>query len=317
VAGIYIGLECKKSTIVWLFEAFSILILLGDLWAVYRQPAFAIMTGPGVAGAWSGLFWWKAYTGEITAFAAIMFLFRWLNFRKNRWFITVYGLVFYLLAIFLLIKAESATELLALMAAHCIAALALAYIKWGHNLKPQHWWTIGGVSLVLLAAAWFERGALLGLIGRNESLTGRVPLWEAIFPFIQKRFWLGYGFGEAFWKNDSLAQIVRTALSWNVPHAHNGFIEAMLDTGIVGLVIWLAFIIQVCYFSVRYLFRELTIPAGIFLAWMAFIVVSNLADNMLASYEYFTLFLLTIMFAFLIRGEIDKKHPILADSSHP
>jgi O-antigen ligase len=165
---------------------------------------------------------------------------------------------------------------------------------------------LAAVSIVLLAAAWFGRGFLLGLIGRNESLTGRIPLWEAIFPFIQKRFWLGYGFGEAFWKNDIYTQVVWKAIIWEAPYAHNGFIEAFLDTGIVGLVAWILFILQVSYLSVRYFLSEHASPAVIFSAWMAFIVVSNIADNMLGSYEYFTVFLLAIAFAFLIRGEIDK-----------
>lgn len=316
VGGLYIGLEFSKSKMRWLFEVFSVLVVLGILYTVYRQPEFGIMSAPD-AGAWRGPFWWKSYAGEMTAFAAIMFLFRMVDFKKNRWFVTVYGVIFYLLSIFLLIKAKSVTELLALIAAHFVIALALAYLKWGHLLKPSHWWLLGLVSVVLLVAAWFGRGFIFGTIGRDADLTGRLPLWNALIPFIQKRFWLGYGFGESFWKNPDYRQVVWTAISWEAPYAHNGFIEALLDTGIVGLGLWLLFIVQVTSLSFKYVSLMRTFSSLIFPAWITFVIVSNLADNMLGSYEYFTVLLLAITFSLLIRDRIDRKQTPAIPSGPP
>lgn len=315
MGGVYIGLECNPSKIIQLFEVFSILVVVGNFYAVYRQPGFAIMTGRGVDGAWRGLFWWKSYSGEMAAFSASLFLFQLAGFKHHRWYVNLYHLIFYALSIFLLVKAKSATELLALLAAHGIFVLAAFYLQWGHRLSRVHWVGIGTMGLMIALGAWIGRSFLLEVIGRNAALTGRLPLWKALIPFIQNRFLWGYGFGEAFWKNSRYTQVVWKEVRWNAPFAHNGFIEILLGTGIIGLVLWMAFLLQDACLSVKYFLREHALAAGVFSAWIAYIVVSNLADNMLGSYEYFTWFLLAITFALLIRDRLDQQRPVPADKS--
>jgi O-antigen ligase len=305
VGGIYIGLECNHTKIIRLFEAFSVLVLLANLFAVYREPALAIMHGPGVEGAWRGVLWWKSYAGEIEAFAAILFLIRVVSFKHNRWYVTLYGLVFYALSVYLLIRAKSATELLALIAAHAVVVLLLFYLRWGHLLRRIHWVGLGFAGLILLLGLWYKRNSIFRLLGKNSDLTGRLPLWNALIPFIRSRFLLGYGYGEAFWKVKAYTQVVWAAAGWKAPFSHNGFIEVLVGTGIVGLVVWIVFILQDTWLSLRYLARQQVISASVFSAWIAYIVVSNLADNMLGSYEYFTWFLLTVTFAFLIRERLE------------
>jgi O-antigen ligase len=318
VGGIYLGLECAYSKIIKLFETFSILIVLANFYAIYRKPGPSIMWSGNIIAAWRGLFWWNSYAGEIIAFAAVMFLFRLANFRQNRWYVTLYSLIFYALSIFFVINTKNATELLALFAAHVVFILIASYLKWGHRLRRVHWVVIGALGLMILSGLWFGRDYLLGLIGKSPSLTGRIPLWNALIPFIHKRFLLGYGFGEAFWNNPAYPAVVWPAAGWNAPFAHNGFIEILLGTGIVGLIVWVAFLLQDTYLSVKYILQKHAISAAVFTAWIAYILVSNLTDNLLGSYEYFTWFLLTITFFFLVRQRPARKlqPPVEALDTH-
>ncbi len=313
VSAVYIGLEFKKSSIFWLFEAISAALVLGSIYIVIRQPFYGILPAPN-AGVWKGLFWWKSYLGEMTAFAALMFLFRLTTFNKNRWFVNVYAGLFYLLSLFVLIKARAITEVLALIVVHFLVAAAFLFSKWGHLLKAQHYWLLAGAGLVVFALAWFGRGYWLVFFGKSASLTGRIPMWNELVPYIQQRIWLGYGFGEAFWKSPNYQPVISQAVGWNVPFAHNGFIEVLLGTGMIGLVLWIVFLAEVTVLSFRFFFRERSISSSIFLAWIAYTVISNLADNLLGSYEYFTVMLLGITFGSLIRDRLDQKQVQMATS---
>lgn len=309
VGGFYIGLEFKLSNIFKLFEGFSVFIVLGTFYAVIKQPGFAIMT----EGPWIGFFWWKSYLGEMSAFAATMFFFRWADYKNNRWFVTLYAFVFYLLSIYILFKSDSATQLIALFSVHFVALLASSYLKWGHGFKTKHWLVFSGISLVILILVWVGRETILGFLGRNASLTGRIPVWTALVPYIQQRLILGYGFGEAFWKDPFYRLAVARAAGNNVPFAHNGFIEVLLGTGITGLVLWITFLVEISYMSIKYILWERSVYSLIFLSWVVYTVVANLADNMLGSYEYFTVLLLVIAFSCLIRDRLERKKAQLAD----
>jgi exopolysaccharide production protein ExoQ len=67
------------------------------------------------------------------------------------------------------------------------------------------------------------------------NLTGRVPLWQVLLEEVAQGPWLGAGFA-AFWGSPSFQVVQLTA-----PSAHNGYLEELLNTGVVGLAILLAF----------------------------------------------------------------------------
>lgn len=300
VAGLYIGLEFKLTKVLRLFEIFFVLVVLGTFFAeiVIREPH---------TGFWRGFFWWKSYLGEMSGFAAVFFLYRWADFRKNRWFITTYAFVFYLLSVYILYKSNSVTQMLALITVHGVLLLMLSYSRWGHMIKTRHWWILASIFVLSTILAWLGKDTIFGFFGRNSMLTGRMPLWNALVPYIQERFLLGYGFGEAFWKFENYQQAVSQAAGWSAPFAHNGFIEVLLGTGFIGLVFWIIFIVQTAIMSVSFFLRERSIPSMIFLGWIAYTVVINLADNMLGSYENFTVLLLMIAFSHVLRDSLERK----------
>ncbi|UJB69157.1 O-antigen ligase family protein [Acaryochloris sp. 'Moss Beach'] len=79
--------------------------------------------------------------------------------------------------------------------------------------------------------------SLLISAGKDPSLTGRTDLWVWALDDIGKRPWLGYGYG-AFWQDfSSKAALIRYAAGWQVPSAHNGLLDLLLDLGILGVFI--------------------------------------------------------------------------------
>lgn len=104
-------------------------------------------------------------------------------------------------------------------------------------------------------------------LGKDMTLTGRTPLWEFLFKEkIPKRPVLGYGF-HGFWQpwrkaDNPAANHISGELRmpsgdgyWKPPHAHNGFIEIIIDLGYVGFACFAVSFFTTLADAVRYLTR--------------------------------------------------------------
>jgi O-antigen ligase len=113
------------------------------------------------------------------------------------------------------------------------------------------------------------------------DLTGRVPLWPILLPEIEQRPWLGAGFA-AFWNPENVYQFEQLA-GWPVTSAHNGFLEEVLNTGMVGLAILLTFCFYTMVVAVSRARR------GDPLGWLAFLfllyyLLHNLSISLMQEY---------------------------------
>lgn len=90
-------------------------------------------------------------------------------------------------------------------------------------------------------------GFVSDLLGRDTSLTGRDQIWDFASYFIGDEYWFGYGFG-GFWPRLSL---VPNALSeyglWEIGQMHNGFIEALIMGGVIGLALTVLYFVYVAF----------------------------------------------------------------------
>jgi exopolysaccharide production protein ExoQ len=78
----------------------------------------------------------------------------------------------------------------------------------------------------------------LEALGKDATLTGRVPLWELVDDQIADHLLLGFGY-QAFWtESNPEAWIIWGKIQWMAPHAHNGFRDTMLNFGISGMTLF-------------------------------------------------------------------------------
>lgn len=71
----------------------------------------------------------------------------------------------------------------------------------------------------------------LDAVGKDATLTNRTLIWDSVWQLMLAKLPLGYGYG-AFWEGSSTGQT--WALYWNIGHAHNGYLDLLLDLGLVG-----------------------------------------------------------------------------------
>lgn len=94
-----------------------------------------------------------------------------------------------------------------------------------------------GVLVFAVAAA--NSGALAELLGKDSDMSGRTMVWDYAMLMIAKRPWLGFGFS-AFWVgSNSPGAVFWANTRLGVPHAHNGYVQLILDAGLVALAMFL------------------------------------------------------------------------------
>lgn len=88
-------------------------------------------------------------------------------------------------------------------------------------------------------AAALAPDAILNLLGKDPTLTGRTDIWAYVLLMIAQRPLLGWGY-YAFWSTSNpFAVELNDMLQWIVPEAHNGVLEITLHLGLVGLATFL------------------------------------------------------------------------------
>lgn len=96
---------------------------------------------------------------------------------------------------------------------------------------------VQGIAILLLALDQFLV-PVLDALGKDSTLTGRVPLWHLVDQEINSRLLFGFGY-QAFWTGGNpAAWKIWTDLRWMAPHAHNGYRDILLSFGIVGFFIF-------------------------------------------------------------------------------
>lgn len=130
------------------------------------------------------------------------------------------------------------------------------------------------IILVALLASFYQ--PLLEAMGKDATLTGRVPLWRQVDPWILERPLLGYGYG-AFWSDaDPIAWQIWSHIGWKAPHAHNGYRDLMLNFGLVGAAVFALAVLQAAWRA----FALLAAEPGAGWLWCNVVIVVSLFLNL-------------------------------------
>ncbi len=186
---------------------------------------------PLLAGNWRGIHTHKNEAGALCAVAAL--LFGDLAFKGGS-FITAPILA--ALSLGFLAMTESKTS----GGAVVTAALTGVLIDRGYrNPSLRNIMLATGLCLsVLLVIGFGDQVAdLMAIFDDPGSLTGRVQIWPVLFRYAGDHLLLGSGYG-SFWAIGSASPVYEDGAEWltTIAHAHNGYLDLLVQTGLVGLV---------------------------------------------------------------------------------
>ncbi len=126
-------------------------------------------------------------------------------------------------------------------------SIAVLAVMWGISRKAYFFVASSLLGVVAVAVVVFgvlavDSNTLLEAVGRSANLTGRADLYPHLLDAVRDRPLFGFGYDSFFASEDALTTYLSDfieQINWIPPHAHNSFLQITLDTGLVGLAIFL------------------------------------------------------------------------------
>jgi Lipid A core - O-antigen ligase and related enzymes len=304
ILAIYLGslldIKALLRGLTWFFD----LVIVASFAFVVFLPKIGIMTEPFYKGAWEGVFWHRNYMGCFMAVSISLNLLQLLDWKLQPLGYRVLNLIMLLLGVFLLIKSKSATGIITAMALTLFCLLIAAWLKWRNHLKKIHYWIFFGSLVLLMIIGFTNLNFLFGLLGRDTSLTGRIPVWNYILQnVVSRRPVLGYGYS-VMWNLMGVRVQLATLFNWTdqVLIGDNGFLDILLHLGVVGVLTILGLIVLGFVQGVRYFLHEKSIISFLPVLLLIFVLVANISLSLILESE-------TIVWAMVIATQtiIQKK----------
>ncbi|MGF1597374.1 MAG: O-antigen ligase family protein [Acidimicrobiales bacterium] len=227
-----ISLRCLVAALLWTVR-FTAVFTLGAVAALPEARSHIDADGvePDLAG-WHGLFPHKNIMTLFLVFGVLTIL-TFDRTRVIRWVtLAVIGA--------LLIGSDSVTGLSSAL----LAVGIWVWVQLFRNLDVRN------SSVFLISSLSVGAFAVLGLIaslstitsasGRDLTFTGRTFIWAATWDALMERPLLGYGLGGIFVEDPITPKTAEAwrAIGFEVPHAHNGFLDLAIQLGFVGVAIF-------------------------------------------------------------------------------
>lgn len=255
-------------------------------------------------GRWSGILMWCGVTaqknelGRLCAISCLFLTFALYRYRKDRVRTPALrsqvfaDLLILSLGMFLLIGSHSATSLVSLVLGSAIFFGCVLFRRLVLAL-PAMLLLAGVLGLIAFGVATPFLGgsdvaSFTNSLGRDSTLTGRTEVWAAVIPERATRPLLGFGYG-SFW-TDARREM------FDIPTAHNGYLDVMLELGVVGLLFYVSWLVSITGQMHRALTRDFT-WAILGIAYLLVGLLYNTTESSLNSLsEYMTAITLFVSF---------------------
>lgn len=267
-------LLCTAQSIFVLFTVIFILL----------YPGIAFYDTNGTTNILRGLYARKNDCALELEFGIILFIMLLKEGRKQKEYKPWWGAI--LLLQFLLLVLCQATGTMLSLVVVCLLLLIPDRIR----LPIGYLFVVGSVLflvLVLTVIPLFED--FITALGKDATLTGRIPLWRQIISvMLENKTFTGFGYG-AFWGNKSAVALLHTGfrstsyMGQMATGSHNTLLELWLNSGLIGVAAFFAMIL----FSTRRL-RELESEKYLLSSMvLTFLMMNGLTERSLGgNYDY-------------------------------
>jgi O-antigen ligase len=294
--GFYLSYRYSVEEFLRILGYLFLVLLFGSLLVIIALPDWGIMSFPH-EGAWRGVFVHKNVLGRFSALAGLVFALLMIRDRNVHW---LAGLG---LSVLLLMGSRSTTSLV--LFGTMVFLLAYLGLEWRFRRFRRVWhfyfFILFSVGAMVLASNY---EVILEALGKDVTLTGRVPLWLTLLPFVMDRLWTGYGLG-GFWLGwEGPSGEVWSMVKWEAPHGHNGYLDLALDLGLPGLGLGLMLVVLVLLRAWKvYLSSGPTLKSATFLGIAMFEFIYNFAESTFLGVHNFFWLLLVWLFARRVNEE--------------
>ncbi len=231
-------------------------------------------------GAWSGVFKEKNGLGNRMALGVVIFLgAAALNPRRR-----VLWSFMACLALLLIVLSTSKTSLIGLCLG--LSSFGMVFLVRRGPVTAVVATFVAVTSAILFGLVLvFASDVILGLLGKDATLTGRTVLWAAIIRQAELSPWTGYGYG-AIWFEQTpwgpLPWITKQA-GFRAYEAHNSWLDLWLSLGYGGVGLFALYFIEICIRAILALYRN---PgAYVALPILAIFTVTTIDETVVLNYN--------------------------------
>jgi exopolysaccharide production protein ExoQ len=254
-----------------IFWMFAVVVLIN---------AMSVLTTAPTALGHAGIYPHKNYFAAVTSVMMMTALYQLGNGTPVRRLVAA---VMLLAAVWFLVVARSKT---------CTALAVLTpLLAYGAVLLARHGRISPAVSLPAVALVLFgiyafgaqsgfwDFQAVASAVFGDPTLTQRTDIWAFALKKIEERPWLGFGY-EVFWGAGSNSPSLREGPGFvaQMPHAHNGYIDMTLQTGLIGLALFAVPLLSVLHMAGRLAHRAPGV-AGFVLSLVVFGALHNCLET--------------------------------------
>lgn len=239
-ASIFLMLPQSERQMARLLAIGSLLTLGFAYFGVFFMPQRGIhqateVIEPMLAGAWRGHYPHK----NAAAASLVLLAFFGLYIRKAG--LPKTGLLIVALCVFFVLHTGGKTST-AMLPFIAIVSLVFVRLRW-----TRPFIAIAGIAafnIIAVGAAVFDPlRELVRSFGIDASFTNRADIWKLTFSAIGAKPFFGYGL-DSFWKTPEMVYAGGGGASWAVAafNAHNSFLDMMINAGVPGLILTLAWV---------------------------------------------------------------------------
>jgi O-antigen ligase len=210
----------------------------------------------------------KNALGQFAAVAFLLALYEML-YRNHR---RALGIIVVVVAGILLFFSNSKTSIAFAIFAPLLAGFTLMTRK-TMRISPAI------VPFIIITLSVFFRDRVSWYLFGDVTLSGRTFIWDFVVYEIKRSPLLGWGY-QSFWLVGRDAPSIVEAPGWvkNMPNAHNGYLDTMLEMGLVGFAFLVIFIMATLHAIGRVADRDAA-RAWLMLSLAIFIIFHNLLES--------------------------------------
>ncbi len=218
--------------------ALFIVTVLANLAAVLTRP-------PGPIG-YEGIY---SHKNSLGSAVALIFLFALYFVISTKGGMRLVAMTTAAACVFLLFKSESKTAMGLARLAPLAGVLLYVLARW-LRVSPLVAILFGLSATVaayfLISRLFgFDSSDLLLFVFNDATFTGRTDIWSFVWDHIQQRPLLGYGY-QGFWGIPASPKLdAEPAFIAGMAHGHNGFLDAVLNVGIIGAALSIIPIVKI------------------------------------------------------------------------
>lgn len=263
-------------------------LLLNSTITVFISIIVAILLpslGTGLKG-WTGVLSHPIDFGGFMAFSSVLFFVHSLETDKNT-------ISFRLLAV---------VTFIVMLLSNSAGAIVAFAILLGTSCFFMFAKQLNTVQLVLYLLAILMVGIMIALnadkivlsvldfLGKEPGLTGRADIWPQVWGQIMKKPFFGYGYS-GFWQpwrgiDNPASSIIIASTQYVPPHAHNGFFEILLNTGLIGFLFFVASLALIFYRSTKLFMKTQRKVFLIPVIFVVYVIILNMNQSSLLSPNY-------------------------------